>query len=145
MSKSSFHELKQSIIVFNPMINLILVEDNRIVRDALVKFFKNEEGFRLAGVASDAATAIEQLQVDPTIDIMMADWNMPDMDGLELTTIVASEFPKTKVIILTMHGKQDYKEKAKAAGAKGYILKDQDFDDLVSAVKDVAEGRVVFN
>ena len=44
-----------------------------------------------------------------------------------------------------MHGKQDYKNKAKAAGAKGYILKDRDFDELVSAVRDVAAGKMVFN
>jgi len=127
------------------MINLMLVEDNEVVRQTLAKFFKNEEGIRVVAEASDAATAIEQLRVDPAIEIVMADWNMPDMDGLELTTIVTAEFPKIKVIILTMHGKQDYKNKAKAAGAKGYILKDRDFDELVSAVRDVAAGKMVFN
>lgn len=123
----------------------MLVEDNDIVRVALSRFFKREEDITVVAEASDAATAIKQLQADPTIDIVVADWNMPNMSGLELANHVTAQYPKIKTIILTMHGKQNYKDKAKAAGVHGFLLKDGEFDDLLAAVRDVAEGKLVYN
>jgi DNA-binding NarL/FixJ family response regulator len=126
------------------MINLMLVEDNDIVREALADFFGNEQDMRVVAEAANAAAAIEHLQGGSAIDVVIADWNMPDMNGLELTTHITAQFPQIKTIILTMHSKQDYKDRAKAAGAKGYILKGEDFDELVVSVKDVAAGKTVF-
>jgi DNA-binding NarL/FixJ family response regulator len=126
------------------MVNLMLVEDNNIVRQALVKYLNEEKDITVVAAAHDGLTAIELLQADPTINVVIADWNMPNMNGLELTNHITAEFKEVKTIILTMHGKQDYIDKAKAAGAKGFILKDGDFDDLVAAIKNVAEGKMVF-
>lgn len=126
------------------MINLMIVEDNDVVRDGLVKFFSYEHDIRIASTAADGYTAMSILKEHATIDIVLVDWNMPDMDGLQLTYQITSQFPSVKVIILTMHSKQEYKEKAKAAGAKGYLLKDGDFDDLIRAVRHIASGNTLY-
>ena len=127
------------------MINLMIVEDNKIVRDSLVTFFNMEKDIRIVAEMDDGATALKKLRTGTKIDIVLVDWNMPHMSGgLELTNFIANEFPSIKIIILTMHGKQDYKEKAKAAGARGYILKDGEFDELVAAIRRVFFGEEVF-
>jgi DNA-binding NarL/FixJ family response regulator len=127
------------------MINLMLVEDNDIVREALTKLFKTKKDITVVAAVIDGAAAIDQLQLDSTIDIVMADWNMPKMSGLELTSHITEHYPTVKTVILTMHGKQEYKDKAKAAGAKGFILKDGDFNDLVAVVRDVVNGKIVYS
>lgn len=122
----------------------MIVEDNDVVRDSLIKFFSDEQAITVVAEAPDGSTALGKLKANPDIDIVMVDWNMPDMDGLQLTSNITSDFPQIKVAILTMHSKQEYKDKAKAAGASGYILKDGEFEDLVKALHDIAGGKPVF-
>lgn len=126
------------------MIRLMIVEDNEIVRGGLIKYFNQEKDIEVVADAFDAATALQFLKGNPEIDIVMADWNMPDMDGLELTMHLAKEFPAVKTMILTMHSKPEYKDKAKVAGAKGYVLKDSEFDEVVDAIRRIACGEEVF-
>lgn len=126
------------------MIYLMLVENNDLVREVLAKLFKQEQDITVVASVSDGSTAIKQLMIHPVIDVVIADWNMPEMSGLELTNHITLYFPKVKTIILTIHGKQDYKDQAKAAGARGFILKEGDFVELLAGVRDVAEGVTVF-
>lgn len=97
------------------MINLMIVEDNSIVRKGLTKFLSREKDINIVAESVNASAAITHLQEGIPADVLMADWNMPDMDGLELTTRLNTEFPFVKVIILTMHDKQEYIDKARAA------------------------------
>lgn len=126
------------------MIRLMIVEDNAVVRRGLVKFFLREEGINVVAEAIDATSAISLLREGTDVDILMADWNMPDMNGLDLTAKLTDQFSDVKTVILTMHGKQEYRDKARAAGARGYILKGGDFDELVEAIRRVAVGEEVF-
>lgn len=122
----------------------MIVEDNAVVRRGLVKFFLREEGINVVAEAIDATSAISLLREGTDVDILMADWNMPDMNGLDLTAKLTDQFSDVKTVILTMHGKQEYRDKARAAGARGYILKGGDFDELVEAIRRVAVGEEVF-
>jgi DNA-binding NarL/FixJ family response regulator len=126
------------------MINLMVVEDNEIVRNGLVRFLGKQNDVNIAAEASDGSAAVQQLRENASIDIVIADWNMPDMNGLELTALLANGFPAVKVVILTMHGKQEYKDQARAAGARGYILKDVELDEVLGAVRAVFAGEKVF-
>lgn len=126
------------------MVKLMIVEDNDVVRSGLVKFFSDQDGITIVAEAASGMTALSLLNDETGVDVVLVDWNMPDMDGLKLTSIIAGSFPEVKVIILTMHSKPEYKTKAIAAGAKGYILKDGEFEELVTAVFTVANGHTVF-
>ncbi|MEH3114350.1 response regulator [Pedobacter terrae] len=126
------------------MIGLLIVEDNEIVRNGLVRFLSEDPNIHIAGEAENGAHAIKQLIASTAVDVVLVDWNMPDMDGLTLTRLLTVQCPKIKVIILTMHSNPDYKAKAKMAGAKGYVLKDVDMEKLIEAIKAVAGGREVF-
>lgn len=126
------------------MMRLMIVEDNEIVRRGLIKFLNMEPEIQIVSHVGSGAAAMTQVETGMEVDIALVDWNMADMNGLEFTSKLKSAFPDIKVIILTMHSKQDYKDKARAAGAKGYILKQGDVDELVSAIKMVSAGETIF-
>lgn len=119
------------------MINLLLVEDNALVRKGIIGLFKYQEGIEVIGDAADGLQALKLLKNGLQPDIILADLNMPEMDGIELTKKVSKLKPSCKVIILTMHAKQAFIDRAFEAGAKGYLLKNGNFDELFYAIRQV--------
>ena len=122
------------------MIHLMIVEDNDIVRKSLIKFLDREKGIKVHAEASNGKVALEQLAKGAEVDVVMIDWNMPDMDGLELTQLIKTQFANIKVIILTMHGKQEYMVQSKNAGAAAYLLKDMEIEDIGNVIRAVSSG-----
>ncbi len=70
---------------------------------------------------------------------------MPSMNGIEATKRISQEFPKTAVIILSVHSDQAYVLRALKSGARGYLLKDSAETDLIQAVRAVAAGKAYFS
>jgi DNA-binding NarL/FixJ family response regulator len=75
--------------------------------------------------------------------VVVADLNMHDMDGIELTKQVMAGYPSLKVIILTMHAKAAFLKRALAAGANGYLLKNGNMNELYQAITQVYTGETV--
>jgi DNA-binding NarL/FixJ family response regulator len=86
--------------------------------------------------------AIELLENEGIIpDVILADLNMPIMDGIALTDQVTASFANIKVVILSMHWRVEFVERSIRAGAKGYLLKDGDFEHLLEGIRKVFAGE----
>jgi DNA-binding NarL/FixJ family response regulator len=122
------------------MIRIVIAEDHTIIREALGKFLQQQEDMEVVGQAKDGDGAME-LAATLQPDVIIMDISMPPvLSGLEATRWICSAWPQVKVIALSMHSHRQYVEQMLKAGAKGYMLKDADFDELLTAVRTVADG-----
>ena len=97
-----------------------------------------ESDFDIVGEAGTAKDVIDQVAaLSP--EVVLMDIKMPGIDGIELTRQLKSRFPSTKVIMLTLY--DEYLSQAIEAGAKGYLVKDINREDLLKAIRAVHEGR----
>lgn len=124
------------------MIRILLVEDNAVVRQMLGEIIDLEADFKIVGLAENGLIAYNQIKNGLQVDIVLADLNMPVMDGIRLTEILTQEYSTIKVIVMTMHTKAMYLDKSFAAGARGYLLKSGDVEELNSAIRKVNEGEI---
>lgn len=122
------------------MIRIVIAEDHTIIREALGKFLQQQEDMEVVGQAKDGDGAME-LAATLQPDVVIMDISMPPvLSGLEATRWICSAWPQVKVIALSMHSHRQYVDQMLKAGAKGYMLKDADFDELLTAVRTVADG-----
>ena len=124
------------------MIRLLLCDDHAMFRQGLRSILETERGVRVIG---EAATGREAVRYALTTypDVIVMDIQMPELDGVAATKTILEEFPEAKVIILTMYRQDRYVFEAIKAGARGYLLKDAGADDLISAIRRVAEGEIL--
>lgn len=125
------------------MIKILLVEDNLIIRSTISDLIGFEDDFRVEAEADNGKIALQLIENGLGIDVVVTDINMPEMDGIELTKCIVEMNKGIKVIILTMHDKRAYFDRAFAAGANGYLLKNGDMDELYSAIIRVNNGETV--
>jgi two-component system response regulator NreC len=122
-------------------VKLLLVDDHPIVRSGLRMLFLSEPGMQIVGEASSGQEAVEAVsRLQP--DVVIMDVSMPGMNGIEATRRIKAAHPHTAVLALTMYEDEQYFFEMLNAGASGYIPKRAAPDDLVSAIKVVAEGNV---
>jgi two-component system, NarL family, response regulator NreC len=122
-------------------LRLLLVDDHEIVRAGLRMLFQAEPDMEIvaeAGSGAEAVVAAGRLKPD----VIIMDVAMPGMNGIEATRRIKSEYPDACVLALTMHEDEQYFVEILNAGAAGYIPKRAAPDDLVSAIRAVAEGHV---
>lgn len=121
-------------------IRIILADDHKITREGLTTMLKGEPDMEVIGEAENGVSAI-QLAKDLEPDIVIMDITMPDLNGIEATRQICAESGKTKVIGLSMHSDKRFVKGMFEAGASGYLLKDCAFEELLRALRIVAEGR----
>ena len=120
-------------------ITLLLADDHRIFRKGLKSLLSEETNIEVVAEADDGDGALEMARkYRPQIVIM--DIGMPKMDGIEATRQIRERLPDTEVVILSMHAKKAYIDRVLKAGAKGYVLKDSDEDNLIAAINTVHNG-----
>jgi two-component system response regulator NreC len=123
------------------VVRLLLVDDHPIIRSGLRMLFQAEPSLTIVGEADSGAAAIAMVEkLHP--DVVIMDVAMPGMNGIEATRRIKAASPETAVLALTMHEDEQYFFEMLNAGASGYIPKRAAPDDLVSAIKVVAEGNV---
>ncbi len=118
---------------------IVLADDHAIIRQGLAPLLEAEEGLELlaqAGNGREAWDLIESLRPD----VAILDISMPEMTGIEVTRRVVDAGLYTQVILLTMHDDPSAALEAEEAGASGYVLKDNSFEELVQAVHAVVAG-----
>jgi DNA-binding NarL/FixJ family response regulator len=123
----------------NP-IRVVIVDDHVLLRIGLRGLLAALEGVEIVGEAADGLKALELVEALRP-DILMTDITMPGLDGLGLTTAVASGPSGTRVIILSMHTEVAYADKAVMAGAAGYLVKDSAVAEVELAIRAVARGE----
>jgi DNA-binding NarL/FixJ family response regulator len=121
------------------IIKVILADDHRIFRKGLKSLLSEKAHIQVLAEADDGDEALKKAaQHKPHIVIM--DIGMPKMDGIEATRQIRERIPDTEVVILSMHAKKAYIDQVLKAGAKGYVLKDSDEDNLIAAINTVHNG-----
>jgi DNA-binding NarL/FixJ family response regulator len=122
-------------------IRLIIADDHAVVRKGLAAVLEDEADLQVVGLAGsgrEAVALVQQLQPD----LALLDITMPDMNGLEAAQQLAANYPRVRVLILTMHEEEAFFFEALRAGAAGYVLKGADSDEVVTAIRAVYGGGV---
>ncbi len=123
----------------NP-IRILIVDDHAILRMGLATLLNGKPGLEVVGDASGGEAAVKAAK-KLTPDVIVMDLVMPGMDGSEATRRIMEDNPSANVILLTTFSTSDGIVKTLDAGAKGAVMKNCDFDELVSAIRKVAEGK----
>lgn len=126
------------------LIRILLADDHTILRKGLRLLLEREADFSIIAEAGNGREAVDGVGRDAP-DIVIMDIAMPTMNGIEATKRISQDFPKTAVIILSVHSDQAYVLRALKAGARGYLLKDSAENDLIQAVRAVAAGKAYFS
>ena len=119
--------------------SLLMVDDHTIVREGLKRVLRpiaHEWSITEAGTGFQAIECLRRQH----FDLAIVDLSMPGMSGLDLIRRIKSEFPSVLVLVLSMHGEEQYALRAFRAGAAGYVTKDTAANELVAAVRKVALG-----
>ncbi|TWT24901.1 response regulator transcription factor [Planomicrobium sp. CPCC 101110] len=124
------------------MIEVVLVDDHAILRDGLKTLIAQESDMEVVGEATGSRQLMEMLP-NKKPNVIMMDINMPEMNGIELTKWVKSNYPSIKIVILTMYKNDEYFMAAIREGADGYLLKDSPSADVISAIRTVSNGESV--
>ncbi len=115
-------------------IRILLVEDNDVFRQALELLFGLQAGLDVVGAVAEGTAVVEACRrLEP--DVVVMDFRLPGMDGVEATTAVRAEFPGIAVVCLTASASPRELEALAAAGAVACLRKDQELDEIVGAVR----------
>lgn len=123
------------------MIRILVVDDHTLVRDSLCRLFEAEDDLEVVGRTGsghEAVSLVRRLQPD----IVVLDYTLPDLDGLETTRQIISLKTAARVLILTMHANEEYATRLIQAGASGFIVKAASTDELLEAIRKVAQRGV---
>jgi len=122
-------------------IRIIVADDHTLIRESLSDFLQEQEDMEVVGRAPDGETVMA-LTASLQPDVVVMDISMPPvLSGLEATRWIAATWPQVKVIALSMYSHRRYVSEMLKAGARGYLLKDADFDELLTAIRAVAAGQ----
>lgn len=121
-------------------IKCVIVDDHTLFREGLRRVLEGEPDLQVIGEAGDATQGHEQVrQLRP--DVVLMDIGMPGISSFEAARLIERDCPGTRLIFLTMHEDEEYLLQCLEVGAFGYILKDAPAPKLISAVRDVFQGR----
>jgi DNA-binding NarL/FixJ family response regulator len=120
---------------------IFLIDDHTLMRAGIRSLLTNSMDMKVVGEADTGRKALAGIRTHQP-DVVLMDLAMPEMNGWETTARVTKEFPKIRVLILSMHANEEYVIKALRAGAAGYLLKDALPDELELAIRAVVKGQM---
>lgn len=126
----------------NEKIRVLIADDQTILAEGIKSVLETDEAIEVAGIAADGADALEKCRVWRP-DVVLMDIRMPNMNGVVATQRIKTEFPQTKVVVLTTFDDSDYILNAINHGASGYLLKDIGASALIDAVKNAYAGDTI--
>jgi DNA-binding NarL/FixJ family response regulator len=122
---------------------ILLADDHQMFRTAVANLLQKEEGFEVVAEAKNGDEAMQLAsQLHP--DVLVMDIHLPLTDGIEATRKILAENPAAKILALTSFESEDYVVNMLRAGAKGYVLKEAPIEELVLAIKTIANGSSYF-
>ncbi len=125
-------------------LNVLVVDDQSLMRQAMASFVQFEEDMTVVGQGSNGVEAVD-LALELSPDVILMDLQMPELNGIEATERITAQLPDTKILAVTTFHSEDYVIPALKAGASGYIVKDSEPEDIISAIRSVSEGNSVLS
>ena len=124
-------------------IRVVIADDHPIVRTGLTALLGSLPDFEVVGVAADGRAAVREVVLTKP-DVALLDLRMPELDGIAATREIARVAPAVAVLVLTMHDDDDSVFAAMSAGARGYLVKGVEQEDIARAISSVAAGEAIF-
>lgn len=122
------------------MINILLADDHKVMRDGLRAILERENAFFIVAEASDGFETVK-LARQHNPDVILMDIHMPLLNGIEATRAILDESSTIQIVILSMHATKEHIFQALKAGAKGYLLKETSGMEVVEAIREVVSGN----
>jgi DNA-binding NarL/FixJ family response regulator len=120
---------------------ILLVDDHVILMDGIKSLLEGVAEFEVVAAKSSAEAALEYLK-QHEVDMLISDYNLPGMDGLQLVKAVKRILPQTKIIVLSQHDEVHLVKEILKEGVQGYILKKDTHKELISAIYQISEGKI---
>lgn len=124
------------------MTSILLVEDHKIFAQALLRVLRERGELNIIAVAESAEEALEiiaDLEVD--LDLVLVDVSLPARSGISLVLVLSEKYPDLPCVMLSGHVSQHYARSSLAAGARGYLIKDQ-AEEILFGIRRVLEGEI---
>ena len=125
------------------MIRLLIADDHTMFVDGIESILRNEENISVVGKCYDGNSVFDLLK-EYEVDVLLLDVNLPVMNGIDVCKKIVKEFPKTKVLALSMYNEESFITEILKNGALGYILKHTGREELLKAIQLVYEGQSYF-
>jgi DNA-binding NarL/FixJ family response regulator len=123
------------------MTRILIADDHTLVREGLKQILSTASDVVVAAEAIDGDQALARVR-EAEFDLVLLDMSMPGLSGIDLIKRLKLERPKLKILVLSMHGEQQYAVRAYKAGALGYLTKDSASAQLLAAIRKIAAGGV---
>ena len=125
------------------MVRILLVDDNPAVRRYLRAILEQQESWRVCGEARTGAEALHQVLESPPPDLILLDYQMPDLNGVDVAKQISELFPKIPILMVTLPLSNQLAEAARQAGVRGACAK-QDIGSVVEAVQVLLHNKTYF-
>jgi len=127
------------------MIQISIADDHNLFRNGIISLLENHKEFKVISSVGNGKALIEDMISGIIPDVVLLDLTMPEMDGFEVLKFARKEFPSVRFIAISMHDDGQYISKSIRAGAHGYLLKNAEENELVTALHQVFKGHTYFN
>ncbi|RFM32512.1 response regulator transcription factor [Chitinophaga silvisoli] len=124
-------------------IRLVIADDHEIFRDGLALMLSRQPNINLVGQAGDGRELLELLATTE-VDVVMTDLKMPLMDGITATRTLLQRYPHVRIIALSMFDEEELIVEMLEAGAKGYLLKNADKQEIIEAITSVFDDKIFY-
>jgi DNA-binding NarL/FixJ family response regulator len=123
------------------MINIGIVDDHAIVRTGLKQYFSEQVDLRVVGEAASGREAIDLVRTTPDLDVLVLDLSMPGQSGIDALGMIRAKAPDVGILVLSGYPEEHYAVSMIRQGASGYLNKECDPTEILSAIRTIAMGR----
>ncbi len=128
-----------------PKVQILIADDHQMFIDGVKSLLRKETNLQFVKEVHNGKEALDFIEENPHIDLLITDISMPEMDGMELTREVKKRFPEIKVLVVSMYNEREIVAEIMLAEAEGYILKNTGRAELIKAVDYVLDGTTHYS